>query len=214
MKEYFMPINTRALREPEERVGRCSNAALPPPAVDVDDLLVRGIRARDEAALTQLYDRYSAALLHMALQFVHRTEEAEEVVQETWMAVLAGIDRFEGRSAFKTWLFRILINRARTRAKREARAIPFSALSAADQVRVEDANTSHVAVPDTELGDVIERGIRALSRTQRIVLSLRDIEGWSAQEVCDALDLSPVNQRVALHRARMNMREYLSPYLD
>jgi RNA polymerase sigma-70 factor (ECF subfamily) len=150
----------------------------------------------------------------MAMQFVQRPEEAEEVVQETWIAVLAGIDRFEGRSAFKTWLFRILINLARTRAKREARAIPFSALSSTDQVRVEDEFKCTGPTHDTELSAVLERGIRSLPRTQRIVISLRDVEGWTAREVCNVLNMSSVSQRVTLHRARMRMRELISPYLE
>jgi RNA polymerase sigma-70 factor (ECF subfamily) len=150
----------------------------------------------------------------MALQFVHRPEQAEEVVKETWMAVLAGIDRFEGRSAFKTWLFSILINIARTRAKREARAVPFSDLSTMEQVRIEDGCISHGPTYDSELRAVLERGLKSLSRVQRIVISLRDIEGWTAQEVCDTLEISPANQRVVLHRARMSMREFLLPYLS
>jgi RNA polymerase sigma-70 factor (ECF subfamily) len=123
--------NPRRLRRPEERVGQLANADLPPPEqrTDVDAALVAGLRVRDEAAFEQLIDRYYAPMLRLAISFVRSREEAEEVIQETWLAVLSGIHRFEGKSGFRTWLFRVLVNRARTRGKREARSLPFSALN-------------------------------------------------------------------------------------
>lgn len=220
--------NPRRLRAPEERVGKCSNAALPPPdASDFEDALVCRIRSGDEAAVRSLYERYAQALQHFALQFLHRPEDAEEVVQETWMAALAGIDGFQGRSSFKTWLFSILVNRARTRAKRDARAIPFSGLSHAERSQVENT-AAHLPVTDrfhappqpadhltltTELQSVLLRAIGSLPEIQRLVITLRDVEGWSASEACETLGISHSNQRVSLHRARMKVRADVMPYL-
>ena len=216
---------SRRLRRPEERVGNVTNADLPPPALKYDEAhLVGRIRARDESVFEHLLDRYYSAMFRVAMVYVRSPDEAEEVIQETWIAVLSGIDKFEARSSFKTWLFRILLNRARSRAKREARSIPLSALSADNAV---DANFSSAldfshgtvigpeqAVLDGELGAVIERAVATLPRMQRIVITLRDIEGWPAEEVGSALGLTPGNQRVLLHRARMHVRELIVPYVD
>ncbi len=222
--------NPRRLRRPEERVGIVTNADLPPPMVrDEDSNLVARIRARDESAFAQLLDRYHVAMARVARMYVRSPEEAEEVIQDTWIAVLSGIDRFEGRSAFKTWLFRILINRARTRAKREARSIPLSALSSEEHadratpvIELEPYSWAHSvpaadpeqAVLDGELRAVLDRAVNTLPDQQRAVISLRDIEGWPADEVCAALNISDGNQRVLLHRARLRVREALSPYLE
>jgi RNA polymerase sigma-70 factor (ECF subfamily) len=220
--------NPRRLRQPEERVGKCSNVALPPPAVSpVDDALVQRIRAHDESAVRMLHERYARTLHNLALQFVHRHEDAEEVVQETWMAALSGIHRFQGRSSLKTWLCSILVNRARSKAKRDARTIPFSALSSAEHARVEEG-ASHtgpnrlVAAPqppadhlalDNELNGLLTRAIASLPAIQRHVITLRDVEGWTADEVCQTLRISDSNQRVVLHRARMKIRSALIPYI-
>ena len=222
--------NPRRLRRPEERVGNVTNADLPPPAAyDNESSLVARLRARDPSLFNQLAESWHASMLRVALNFVRSREEAEEVIQETWLAALSGLDRFEGRSAFKTWLFRILVYRARSRAKREHRVVPFSALAPAgsDVDRV-SAGVPHTAAswtdvpsggPDpeqtvltAELRRVLESAVNSLPRTQRLVISLRDIEGWSAEEVCAALQITPVNQRVLLHRARMRVRELLVPY--
>jgi len=221
--------NPRRLRRPEERVGTVTNADLPPPAMTQQDaMLVERIRARDDSAFELLLEQFHPAMLRVALNFVRTREEAEDVIQETWIAVLAGISRFEGRSSFKTWLFRILINRARTRAKREARSVPLSALAPVDgseagaagsELAPHRASSSAVprdpeqAVLDAELRGFLERAVGSLPRPQRLVLSLRDIEGFSAQEVCETLKISSANQRVLLHRARMRVREDLMPYL-
>jgi RNA polymerase sigma-70 factor (ECF subfamily) len=159
---------------------------------------------------------------------------AEDVVGETWLAVLNGIDRFEGRSSLKTWIFRILANRAKTRAQRERRTIPFSALDpgrvpepALEPERFRDPEDSrwpgHWAIPptawpeetllSTETRNKLAEAIEMLPAGQRAVISLRDIEGWSAQEVCNALDISETNQRVLLHRARSKVRKALEEYL-
>ncbi len=210
--------NPRRLRRPEERVGTVTNADLPPPAFEVEDLLVQRLRAREESAFEQLHNRYHASMVRVARSFVRSADEAEEVIQETWVAVLSGIDRFQRRSSFKTWLFRILINRSRTRARREARSIPFSAL-AADEPRYAPIDVAsnganpEQSVLDRELRAVVERAVATLPDIQRLVISLRDIEGWSSEEVCQTLKISAGNQRVLLHRARMRARELLLPYL-
>ncbi|HUZ82693.1 MAG TPA: sigma-70 family RNA polymerase sigma factor, partial [Gaiellaceae bacterium] len=160
---------------------------------------------------------------------------AEEVVQETWLRVLGALDRFEGRSSLKTWVFRILVNTAKTRAQREGRVLPFSALQ--DPARVPQAalgperflpgdDAHHPGgwsspprdLPEerliaSETRDVVARAIDALPANQRAVISLRDVEGWSSDEVRNALDLSEVNQRVLLHRARSKVRQALEEYL-
>lgn len=230
-----MFYNPRRLRRPEERVGKLSNAALPPPkestVAETDAVLVRSLRARDEAAFERVINQYYTPMLRLAMQFVRSREEAEEVIQDTWLAVLSGIDGFESRSSFKTWLFRILVNRARSRAKREARTVAFSAIapaSAGNQTGLQSLEAETPAwvsnSPDTrdpeenvlarELNTRIESAIAALPRGQQAVITLRDVEGWSADEVCDALDISQVNQRVLLHRARARVREKLGSYVD
>jgi RNA polymerase sigma-70 factor (ECF subfamily) len=222
--------NPRRLRRPEERVGNVTNADLPPPAPhDNESSLVARLRARDPSLFNQLTESWHASMRSVALNFVRSPEDAEEVIQETWLAALSGLDRFECRSAFKTWLFRILVNRARSRGKREHRVIPFSALalsgsdvdqnSAGGQDTVASWTDVPSGAPDpeqtvlaTELRDLLESAVNSLPRVQRLVISLRDIEGWSAEEVCGALQITPVNQRVLLHRARMRVRELLAPY--
>jgi RNA polymerase sigma-70 factor, ECF subfamily len=194
-----------------------------------DEQLVERLRARDEAAFEELVRRYHASLLRFARQFVPTAATAEDVVAETWLGVLRGIDRFEGRSSLKTWIFRILANTAKTRGQREGRSVPFSALDD-DELSFEPTvdrsrflGTGQWAAPppawpeDRLLGDetraVIERAIADLPPTQRQVVSLRDIEGWSADEVRNALDLSETNQRVLLHRGRAKVRRALEEYL-
>jgi RNA polymerase sigma-70 factor, ECF subfamily len=193
--------------------------------------LVAKLRAGDEAAFRALIEMYHAMLVRVARMYVSTQAVAEEVAQETWLAVLQGIDRFEGRSSLKTWLFRILTNRAKTRGIREGRSLPFSALEP-DEPAVEgerfhggDHNwPGHWAAPPAgfpeerliarETREVIERAIEGLPPTQRAVISLRDVEGWSAEEVCNALTVSETNQRVLLHRARAAVRAALEQYLE
>ncbi len=222
--------NPRRLRRPEERVGNLTNADLPPPTWHDDEAsLVARLRARDHAIFNQLAHNFYAPMLRVAMNFVRSPEEAEEVIQETWLAALSGLDRFEGRSSFKTWLFRILINRARTRAKRENRVVPFSALPVSDDTgggsmpyfRPASSGAvdivSRAADPEQqvlagELRAVLEKAVNSLPRVQRLVISLRDIEGWSSEEVCELLKLTPANQRVVLHRARLRVREMVRSY--
>jgi RNA polymerase sigma-70 factor (ECF subfamily) len=200
-----------------------------------DPELVAALRAGDEAAFRMLVREWHAPLLRVAQIFVPSRSIAEEVVQETWLRVLGALDRFEGRSSLKTWIFRILVNTAKTRAQREGRVIPFSALhdparipEAAvdpDRFRPEDDERfpGHWSAPPRELPEerllaaetreVIARAIDALPATQRSVITLRDVEGWSSDEVCNALDITEVNQRVLLHRARSKVRRALEDYL-
>ncbi len=200
-----------------------------------DARLVDGLRRKDESAFADLMRMYGAAMLRVAQMYVSSRAVAEEVVGEAWLAVLNGIDRFEGRSSLKTWLFRIVANTAKTRGVREARTIPLSALgddlseSAVDVDRFfgPDARfPGHWSAPpqswagapeerliaDETLG-VIERAIEQLPPLQSAVITMRDIEGFSADEVRNALDISETNQRVLLHRARSKVRRALEEYL-
>jgi RNA polymerase sigma-70 factor (ECF subfamily) len=163
--------------------------------------------------------------------YVSTQATAEDVAAETWLAVLEGIDRFEGRSLLKTWIFRILTNRAKTRGMRESRSLPFSSLereaAAVDPERFQGADErapGHWSAPPQafpeerllagETRTVIARAIERLPSTQRAVITLRDVEGWSAEEVCNALTLSETNQRVLLHRARAAVRRALEEYFE
>ena len=200
-----------------------------------DSQLVAALRAGDEATFARLVREWNSSLLRVAQIFVPSRAIAEEVVQETWVRVLGALDRFEGRSSLKTWVFRILVNTAKTRAQREGRVLPFSALNnparipeAAvdpDRFRPEDdpRYPGHWAVPPRELPEErllaaetlqqIAAAIEALPATQAAVIRLRDVDGWSSEEVRNALDISEVNQRVLLHRARANVRRALEDYL-
>jgi RNA polymerase sigma-70 factor, ECF subfamily len=197
-----------------------------------DAELVAGLRAGDEASFAALMRLHGAGMLRVARMYVSSRAVAEEVVQEAWLAVLKGIDRFEGRSSLKTWLFRIVANTAKTRGVREARSAPFS--SFADDATVspdrflgaDERFPGHWAVPPAswagvpedrllaaETMDVVRREIERLPPSQRAVIELRDIEGLSAEEVCNALDLTETNGRVLLHRARAKVRAALEEYL-
>lgn len=186
--------------------------------------LVEALRRGDERAFEQLIRMYQAGLVRVARMYVSSRSVAEEVVQETWLAVLNGIDRFEGRSSLKTWLFRIVANRAKTRGEREGRSVPFSALGDGEPaVEPERFAQGEWASPpldwpeDRLLGDetlrVIEEAIELLPDGQRAVITLRDLQGWTAEEVRNALDLSETNQRVLLHRGRSKVRRALEEYL-
>ena len=204
-----------------------------------DTTLIAGLRVGDESAFTSLIDAYHAPLLRLAQNYTRSRAVAEEVVQETWLGVLQGIDRFEGRSSLKTWLFRILMNRAMRRGQQESRSLPFSAafdagsdgaeasvdpsrfLPATDPEWPNHWDSEPVAfssVPEQRLVSketraLIQDAIDTLPPAQREVISMRDIEGWSSVEVCNALDISETNQRVLLHRARAKVRRALEPYL-
>jgi RNA polymerase sigma-70 factor (ECF subfamily) len=197
---------------------------------DEDAELLRSLRAGDEGAFAALVDKYGPSLLRLASLYVPSRSVAEEVVQETWLALVTGLERFEERSSLKTWLFRILTNKAKTRGQREARTRPFSSFAAdgdeADTVVDVDrfARDGHWVAPPRGVPDerllaaetrgVVEDAIAALPENQRAVITLRDVEGLSAEEACNVLGLSETNQRVLLHRARAKVRAALEQYLE
>jgi RNA polymerase sigma-70 factor, ECF subfamily len=192
-----------------------------------DASLVEGLRAGDEAAFRALMREYGGAMLRVAQMYVSSRAVAEDVVQDAWIGVLRGIEGFEGRSSLKTWLFRIVANTAKTRGVREARSIPFTSLGDDSEGGVDpdrflgsgERFPGHWAVPPegrvlaAEAMGVIERAIDALPPAQRAVITLRDIQGLSSEEVRNALDLTETNQRVLLHRARSKVRSALEEYM-
>ena len=204
------------------------------PAAEAE-LLAR-LRAGDEQAFERLVARHSATMLGVAQTYVKRRSVAEEVVQEAWLGVIAGLDRFEGRSSLKTWILSILVNKAKTRGVREARSVPFATLAPeGDEPAVAperfrgpgDAFPGHwraypgnwhasadVTVQDRETLRVAMRAISELPAAQQTVIRMRDVEGYSSEEVCQALDVSEGNQRVLLHRARSRVRSALERHLD
>ncbi len=205
-------------------------------AVSLDDArLVKALRARDERAFEELMRMYNASLLRVAQIYVASRAVAEEVVQETWIGVFNGIDRFETRSSLKTWIFRILTNIAKTRGQREGRTVPFSALERPDAVPEAAVDSDRFLPPDherwpghwsskpdpwpeerllaAETRELVDRAIEQLPPAQRAVISLRDVEGWSSEETRNALGVSETNQRVLLHRARSKVRQALEDYL-
>lgn len=191
--------------------------------------LVEALRDRDETAFASLLDRYSSSMGRVARMYVRSEAVADEVVQETWLGVIEGIDRFEGRSPLKTWIFRILTNIAKTRGERESRTLAFSTLAgdedepAVDPDRFLEASQHWASPPEPfpeaallarETLDVVERTIEELPASQQAVITLRDVGGWSAEEVCNVLELSETNQRVLLHRARSRVRRALEVYFE
>jgi RNA polymerase sigma-70 factor (ECF subfamily) len=211
---------------------------MPPSAPADDQSLVERARAGDEDAFAQLVRRYTPMLMRLARMYVPTDALAEDVVQETWVAVLRGLDRFEGRSAFKTWLFRILVNRAKTRGVREHRSIPFASVGGGAGVE-DDAdgdgptvdpsrftsegawtsapadwrNDPEASLESEEALRIVREAIDRLPERQRIVITLRDLEGLSSNEVRNVLDVSETNQRVLLHRARAKVRQALEDWI-
>jgi RNA polymerase sigma-70 factor (ECF subfamily) len=186
---------------------------------DADATLLDDLRAGDEAAFATLVRRYHSHLLRFAESLVPSRAVAEEVVQDTWLGVVRGIDRFEARSSVKTWLFRILINRARSAGAREVRTLPlgddvlegrFAASGAWSQPPEPWADTVDARVVADKLAGRVRECLPLLPDGQRQVLVLRDIEGIDGDEVCDLLGLSAGNQRVLLHRARARLRALLA----
>ena len=196
--------------------------------------LVAQLRAGDESAMAQLVDEWSPAMLRVARSFVGSAQSAEDVVQDAWLGLLSGLARFEGRSSLRTWTFSILVNRARTHGSREARTLPQPPLAprggpAADDWfpghgRERSATWSSIDAqsrwdtsPETvalsrEALRQLDRALSALPPRQRTVVTMRDVCEMDAEEVCAALNISPVNQRVLLHRARAVLREALASY--
>jgi len=205
-----------------------------------DAALVQALRDGDEAAFGWMLDHYQGPLHRTARMYVATDAQADEVVQETWLAVLQAIDRFERRSSVKTWLYRILMNIARTRGARESRSIPFSSAAnalddgaeptfAADRFRPpgDPEWPGHWATFPTdwehqpesrllasETMTLVAGAIAGLPPAQREVLTLRDVDGWSSGEVCNALGLTETNQRVLLHRGRAKVRRALELYFE
>jgi RNA polymerase sigma-70 factor, ECF subfamily len=195
------------------------------------DLLAQ-LRAGDEAAMAQLVDRWSPAMFRVARSFVDSAQSAEDAVQDAWLGMLSGLAAFEGRSSLRTWTFTILVNRARTRGAREARTLPRSPLGGRDEAAGGDwlagpgggTAWSSIGAPsrwDTAPEDValsrevlleLDRALSALPARQRQVVTMRDVCGMSCEEVCAALEISPANQRVLLHRARAVLRPALAGY--
>jgi RNA polymerase sigma-70 factor, ECF subfamily len=198
--------------------------------------LVARLRAGDEQAFTTLVERHYATMLAVAQGYVRSRAVAEEVVQEAWLGVLQGIDRFEARASLKTWIVRITANIAKTRGTREARTVPFSALApegeeaAVASERFQDVGEAFPghwsryprdwsrlpedAVHERETLRWALAAIATLPHAQRLVITLRDIQGCGPEEVCAALDVSDGNQRVLLHRARSRVRSALEAHLD
>jgi RNA polymerase sigma-70 factor (ECF subfamily) len=198
----------------DTRRRRCVSSVL----VSDDRELVERLRAGDEAAFVELVRTYQTRLLRLAESVVGSRSVAEEVVQDTWLAVVRGVERFEGRSTFKTWLFHILLNRARTAAGREHRAPPladddlgerFDTNGAWATPPVPWADEAEDRLVAARLVDRVRELLPALPEAQRQVLLLRDIEGLPAPEVCHLLGVSDGNQRVLLHRARVHLRKHL-----
>lgn len=204
-----------------------------------DSQLIARLKRRDEAAFVSLVARYQGPLLRLALVYCRNIDIAEEIVQDTWLGVLQGIDRFEARASFKTWLFQILVNRARTRAKREQRVVTFSSLSAEAEAPgkpavpperfrgPEDKWPYNWALPPRAWGEssdarllasetleLVKQAIAQLSPAQQQVITLRDVEGWTPEDVCNVLAISETNQRVLLHRARSHVRATLESHFS
>jgi len=219
-----------------------SGRQLPSPInSSTDDLqLVEALRRGEEAAFAKLLQLHHTALVRLASIYLSNQAAAEEVAQETWLAVLQGIHRFEGRSSLKTWIFRILMNQAKKQGQREGRQIPFSAMW-----RLEDEPNEPAVEPDRflpadapqwshhwvahpqnwdeipesrllsqETHAYLLQAIDMLPPSQREVITLRDINGWTADEVCSVLGISEANQRVLLHRARSKVRGVLEQYFN
>ena len=198
--------------------------------------LVARLRAGDEAAFERLVTELYGTMLTVARTYVKDRAVAEEVVQEAWLGVIRGLDGFEGRASLKTWILSILVNQAKTRGTREARSVPFASLVPEDDApavepeRFRGPNepytggwrsfpadwsaTAGTIVEDRETIRVAMRAIAELPLTQQTVIRMRDVEGYSAEEVCATLDVSEANQRVLLHRARSRVRSALERHLD
>lgn len=210
---------------------------------ETEALLLEKLRNGDEEVFVSLIQRYHSPMLRLAMIYLPNRSLAEEVVQETWLGILQGLKKFEGRSSLKTWMFRILLNIVKTRVQREGRSIPFSSMStlasdSSDEPEVDPdwflppgspmvpGRGLWVSLPHNwsdipeerllsqETRACIHAAINTLAPQQRQVIIQRDIAGWTAQEVCDFLSISEGNQRVLLHRARSHVRRALEDYLD
>ena len=201
-------------------------------ALPTDDVLVAGLRARDEETFACLLNGWSGSMLRLARSFVSTAASAEEVLQDTWLAVFQGIGRFEGRSSLQTWVYRILVNIARKRGSLEQRTVPWASLAQGHEPTVDPGRfrgaddrypggwlafperwpTTESEVLAHEVRATVAAAIEGLPIRQQAVLTLRDIDGQKAADVCALLDISMANQRVLLHRARSVVRGHLEKY--
>lgn len=226
----------RAVRKASEKYDQAQDVVIIT-GFSNDACLIDALHRGDESAFVWLLDRYHTSMVMLARAYVPSREAAEEVVQETWMCVLQGLDRFEGRSSLKTWIFHILTNRAKTLGQREGRSVPFSALHevgvepyepAVDSERFREADpwrhhwssvprswneTPEDCLLTEEIRKYIEAAIEALPPSQHAVIVLRDIEGLAAVETCNILGITETNHRVLLHRARSKVRNMLEQYM-
>jgi len=198
-----------------------------------DAMRLAALRDGDERAFADLVDELSPRMLRLALVYVNGMASAEDVVQEAWLVVLTGLDRFESRSKLSTWIFGVVVNVARSRRRREARSRPFSSLSSDDQPIIDPDRflptdhqrwPGHWAIPPmpwpehaletAEAAQIIRDTVATLPETQRAVITLRDMIGCTPEETCNALGLTDTNHRVLLHRARTKVRAALEAALD
>jgi RNA polymerase sigma-70 factor (ECF subfamily) len=206
----------------------------PTPSLPPDPELVERLRRRDDAAFAAVLDAWSTGMLRVARGFVSTAASAEEVVQDTWLAVIQGLDGFAGRSSLQTWVFRILVNTAKRRGARESRTVPWSGLpTAGDAGPTVDPGRflepghewaghwrefpagwpwPEQAVLDKEVRERAAAALAGLPERQRVVITLRDVEGYTSDEACLILEISAANQRVLLHRARAAVRAALERY--
>jgi RNA polymerase sigma-70 factor, ECF subfamily len=217
--------------DPVRRYLRRMAATVGAPERSDDDTLVTRLRAGDEQTFAALVDGWSGWMLRLAREHVPTASAAEEVVQETWLAVLEGLDRFRGEASLRTWVYRIVLNQAKRRGIRERRTVPFASLAAGDDgptvdpARFQGAGDPHpggwLRFPEEwpeqvaltrEVREVVIVALAELPPRQRVVVALRDLDGHTADEVCDLLEISAGNQRVLLHRGRAIVRAHLERY--
>jgi RNA polymerase sigma-70 factor (ECF subfamily) len=233
--ELHMPQHAYSILDPNSPVDE-EEILAKAPDVRKDELeLIAKLRNGDESVFVTLLDRYHFSLIRLALAYVSDESVAEEVVQDTWLAVLEGLRQFEGRSSLKTWIFKILTNKAKTRGVRESRHISVSPVDLHDEHEEPAVDpsqfrrTSHGAdywganprpwdTPEAQLltkesAVYLRQAIAQLPANLQRVLILRDVEGLSSNEVCDMLQISESNQRVLLHRARSRVRRALDEYM-
>ena len=219
------------------RAGTTPAGTAPVKAGRLDETgLLAALRAGDERRFAELVTAYTPALRRVAESYLPSRALAEDAVQETWLAVLNGLDGFEGRSSLRTWIFGILMNVARSRARRERRSVPFSSAFGPETGPTVDPDRFHpldapelpggwitpprrhevpeAALLSSEIRLRLRDALEMLPPRQRSVLTLRDIDGLGSDEVSSLLDITPGNQRVLLHRARAAMRQTLENYLD
>ncbi|GAA4223999.1 RNA polymerase sigma-70 factor (ECF subfamily) [Streptosporangium album] len=207
---------------------------LPGGGLPPDDVVVAALRAGDETMFAALLDTWSRGMLWLARSHVSTNDSAEEIVQDTWLAVIRGIDGFEGRSSVKTWVYRILVNTAKKQGVRENRTVPWSSVFEQERPTVDRSRFQGAGDPlpghwkelpaawPTPEGEVLAAEVRGriaaalaeLPPRQRAVITLRDVEGCTSEEVCEIMEISAANQRVLLHRARASVRGRLEEYFE